>query len=227
MTDDTPHKKHTHGGARAGAGRPRLGKTRLDATLTLCVSKALHAHCKAAGNQRVREILAAHFEDEATAAPLTPPNEMAFHDRNDTAPASLRAWRLAPEARTITQWEMRAACGFPSPALDYAHEELNLNDFLLRHPLSSFIVQTQGDSMVDAGIYEGDLVIVDRAIEPRSGSLVLAYIDGEFTIKELRIQNGLPELHAKNLEANYPVLRPKDLDSFSIEGVLVGVVRRL
>lgn len=205
------------GGVRPGAGRPRFGSERLDATLSLCVTNDLYKRCKQAGNQAIRQILENHVP--TTAANQATVRKSAWDD--------LHASRLANDDRTIARWETRAACGFPSPALDYAHDGLNLNDYLLRHPLSSFIVQTKGDSMIDAGIFEGDLVIVDRAVEPRSGSLVLAFVDGDFTIKELRFADGKPELHPKNASGQYPVIRPTDLEHFSIEGVLVGVVRKL
>lgn len=66
--------------------------------------------------------------------------------------------------------DMSVSCGFPSPAADYTGQELNLNEYFVRNPASTYIVRASGDSMIDAGIYPGDLLIVDRAKEPRNGS---------------------------------------------------------
>lgn len=80
--------------------------------------------------------------------------------------------------------------------------------------------------MIDAGIFEGDILMIDRSIEPRPGDIVLAYLQGEFTLKTLKFVNGQPELHPQNTSGNYPVIRPGEYDDFQIEGVLVGSGRR-
>jgi DNA polymerase V len=75
------------------------------------------------------------------------------------------------------------AAGFPSPADDYLDGELNLHRLVVRNPNSTFFLRAVGDSMVDAGIYEGDLLVVDRAAKVSSGKIVIACVDGEFLIK--------------------------------------------
>ena len=91
---------------------------------------------------------------------------------------------------------------------------------------ATFIIEARGDSMIDAGIYEGDILIIDRSVEPRRGDIVLAYLQGDFTLKKLEFVDGKPELHPQNSSGNYPVIHPGEYDDFSIEGVLVGSGRR-
>ena len=76
--------------------------------------------------------------------------------------------------------------GFPSPAADYAGDRIDITHELVRHPETTFYARIQGDSMRDAGIFDGDLVVVDRSIDPRDGDYVAACVDGEFTLKEYR-----------------------------------------
>ncbi|MDD2715521.1 MAG: translesion error-prone DNA polymerase V autoproteolytic subunit [Candidatus Wallbacteria bacterium] len=89
------------------------------------------------------------------------------------------------------------AAGFPSPADDYIERKLDLNEHLIRHPEATFFVRVEGDSMINAGIHSGDILIVDRAIEAADGKIVVALLDGEFTVKRLRCAEGkhylLPE----------------------------------
>ena len=80
--------------------------------------------------------------------------------------------------------------------------------------------------MIDAGIYEGDILIIDRSVEPRRGDIVLAFLHGDFTLKRLRIRDGKIELCPENAAADYPVICPGEGDNFSIEGVLTGICRK-
>lgn len=77
------------------------------------------------------------------------------------------------------------AAGFPSPADDFVEDRLDLNKFLINHAAATFFVRVQGNSMVEAGIHSGDLLIVDRAVTPKNGQVVVAILDGEFTVKKL------------------------------------------
>ena len=115
--------------------------------------------------------------------------------------------------------------GFPSPAQDYMRPCIDLNRELVRHPAATFYGRVVGDSMIDAGIFEGDFLIFDRAREAGNGDIVLAYLRGELTLKRLRIVNGRPELHPENEAAGYPVIRPSPYDEFSVQGVLTGICR--
>ncbi|AMQ43058.1 UV protection and mutation protein [Aeromonas veronii] len=79
-----------------------------------------------------------------------------------------------------------ATCGFPSPAQDYIEQTIDLNQICIEHPAATFYVRASGHSMVNAGINDGDLLIVDRAIKASHGAIVLACLDGEFTVKRLQ-----------------------------------------
>ena len=122
--------------------------------------------------------------------------------------------------------DMTVQCGFPSPAADYAESDLSLTDYFVRNQDATMIIEARGDSMIDAGIYEGDILMIDRSVEPRSGDIVLAYLQGDFTLKRLEIVDGVPELHPQNSTGNYPIIRPNEFDDFQIEGVLVSSGRR-
>jgi DNA polymerase V len=76
--------------------------------------------------------------------------------------------------------------GFPSPADDYVEERLDLNKYLIKNPASTFFARVSGDSMIGAGIYDGDILIIDRSVQPREQSILVCAIDGEFTIKRIK-----------------------------------------
>ncbi len=80
----------------------------------------------------------------------------------------------------------RVSCGFPSPAQDYVEERLDLNKLLVKHPSATYFVRVSGESMMGAGIGDGDLLVVDRALTAVNGDIVVAAVAGEFTVKELR-----------------------------------------
>jgi len=82
------------------------------------------------------------------------------------------------------------SAGFPSPASDYVEKTLDLNEYLIKHPAATYFVHVQGDSMIGAGILSGDLLIVDRSLTPGHNSIVIAMVNGEFTVKRLRKKNG-------------------------------------
>ncbi|SQC42233.1 Error-prone repair protein UmuD [Klebsiella pneumoniae] len=78
-------------------------------------------------------------------------------------------------------------CGFPSPAQDYVEKRIDLNELLVQHPSATYFVKAAGDSMIDAGIDEGDLLVVDSARKAEHGDIVIAAVGGEFTVKKLQL----------------------------------------
>lgn len=108
--------------------------------------------------------------------------------------------------------------GFPSPADDYAEGNLDLNEQLIKHPAATFFVRASGDSMTGAGIQSGDLLVVDRATEPCDGSVVIAVLNGELTVKRLRRRGG-----EVSLESDNPAYKPI-LIGDGMELVIWGVV---
>jgi DNA polymerase V len=118
----------------------------------------------------------------------------------------------------------RIPAGFPSPADEYAESALDLNTYLVRNKTATFFFRVIGDSMTGANIHDGDLLVVDRSIEPRHGHIVLAVINNEYTVKRLHRLNGVIELHADN--PAYPPLRFQENDEVQIWGVVTGAVSR-
>ena len=114
--------------------------------------------------------------------------------------------------------------GFPSPADDYA-EKLDLNTHLIQHPSATFIVRVSGHSMIGAGIFDGDELIVDRAIQPAHGHVVVAVVDGELTVKRLHLEGVTPLLRAEN--PTFPDLRIKPEQNFQIWGVVTRVLHKV
>lgn len=112
--------------------------------------------------------------------------------------------------------------GFPSPAEDYVAARLDLNELLIRHAEATYFLRVKGDSMVGAGIHPGDLLVVDRALSPQDGSVVVAEVDGELTVKRLKLRSGSPELHPEN--PAYPVIRFRDGQELRVWGVVTSTV---
>lgn len=113
--------------------------------------------------------------------------------------------------------------GFPSPADDYIEARLNLNDRLIRHPETTFILRVEGDSMKNAGILDGDLLLVDKSIKPVSGKIVIAAIDGELTVKRLSITPTANWLLPEN--DDYPAIEIKEETEITIWGVVTSTIR--
>ena len=111
------------------------------------------------------------------------------------------------------------SAGFPSPADDYKEENIDLNEHLISNPFSTFFLRVKGDSMINAGIKDKDLIIVDKSLTAKPGNIVIALIDGEFTIKRLSMKNNELYLKAENL--NYPEFRFKNHIEVQIWGVVI------
>ena len=111
------------------------------------------------------------------------------------------------------------SAGFPSPADDYTEENIDLNEHLISNPFSTFFLRVKGDSMINAGIKDKDLIIVDKSLIAKPGDIVIAMIDGEFTIKRLSIKND--ELYLKAENNNYPDFRFKHHIDVQIWGVVI------
>ena len=108
------------------------------------------------------------------------------------------------------------AAGYPSPAQDYFDGRINLNDHLIKDVTSTYIIRVSGHSMEGAGISDGDELIVNRALEPKDGSIVVAVLDGELTVKRLRITTAGVVLQAEN--PDYPDILVPELSALEIWG---------
>ncbi len=117
-----------------------------------------------------------------------------------------------------------AQAGFPSPAQDYWAGDIDLGEHLIRDRTSTFIVRAVGHSMQRAGIFDGDKLIVDRAVTPQHGHIVIAILDGELTVKRLHMANGSVKLCAEN--PAFPDIEIPELSDLSCWGVVTWVLHR-
>ncbi|GAA4011961.1 translesion error-prone DNA polymerase V autoproteolytic subunit [Actimicrobium antarcticum] len=118
----------------------------------------------------------------------------------------------------------RVSAGVPSPAEEYLEKGLDLNTYLVRNKTATFYFRVQGDSMVGARIFDGDMVVVDRSISPKHRNIVLAVVNADYTIKRLHKRAGVIELRAEN--PRYAPIQFGDGETLEIWGVVVGVVCR-
>lgn len=112
--------------------------------------------------------------------------------------------------------------GFPSPADDYSDSSLDFNEYLIKNKAATFIVRVQGDSMAGAGINTGDLLVIDRSIRPVNNSIVVAVMNGEFTVKRLVKEMGRYYLHPAN--PDYPVIKITEEMGFQVWGVVTHAI---
>ncbi|MBN2857978.1 MAG: translesion error-prone DNA polymerase V autoproteolytic subunit [Candidatus Delongbacteria bacterium] len=119
----------------------------------------------------------------------------------------------------------KLSAGFPSPASDYMEKALDLNEYLIKNPSATFFVEITGDSMTGAGIHSGDILIVDRSLEAKHNRIVVAVINGDFTVKRLSWQKGKIRLIPEN--PAYDPIEIKEGTEFEIWGVATSVIHRL
>ena len=112
--------------------------------------------------------------------------------------------------------------GFPSPAEDHMDVALDLNEYLIKHPSATFYIYVKGNSMINAGIYDGDLMIVDRSLEPSSNHIVVAIIDSEFTVKRILKKNNQIYLMPDN--KSYSPIHVDDNMDFQVWGVVTHTI---
>jgi DNA polymerase V len=116
------------------------------------------------------------------------------------------------------------AAGFPSPADDHLDRDLNVHELLVRHPAATFFVRLAGDSMTGAGLYDGDILVVDRSLEPKHTDIVIAVLNGELTVKRLFKQGLLVQLRPAN--DRYPIITVTPDQELLIWGVVTGSIRQ-
>ncbi|PKO75848.1 MAG: peptidase [Betaproteobacteria bacterium HGW-Betaproteobacteria-15] len=129
---------------------------------------------------------------------------------------------VTPLVLPMSEGHVRA--GFPSPAEDFAVNRLDLTQLLVSHPQATFLLRVAGTSMREAGIDDGDTLVVDKAIKPRHGHVVVAVVDGEFTVKYLHQRAGRVRLKAAN--PTFPDIVPKDGQTVEVWGVVSSCIKR-
>ena len=114
--------------------------------------------------------------------------------------------------------------GFPSPAEDLGAQRIDLTTLLVTHTQATYFLKASGHSMVEAGIFDGDIMVVDRAIKPRHGHIVVAVVDGDFTVKRLYQRAGRVKLRAANV--TFPEIVPKEGQTIEVWGVVTATIKR-
>lgn len=126
------------------------------------------------------------------------------------------------EERVELQFVGHISAGFPSPAEEELFEYISLEEWLIRNPNSTYLIKVYGESMIEAGILPGDFVLVERGLTPKNGDIVIAEVDGEWTMKYFRKQG--EEILLVPANSHFPPIKP--MESLKIFGVVVGVVRK-
>ncbi len=115
--------------------------------------------------------------------------------------------------------------GFPSPATDYMTQAIDLNKELVRHPTATFYGRVVGDSMIDAGVEEGDILVIDRALDARDGDMAVCFVDGEFALKYIHIREGGLTLRAAN--DKYAPIEVSEGSEFKMWGVVTYIIKKV
>jgi DNA polymerase V len=118
----------------------------------------------------------------------------------------------------------RVCAGFPSPAEDLGGKRIDLTQLLVKHPQATYFLRASGQSMVESGIFDNDIMVVDKAIKPRHNHIVIAVVDGEFTVKQLYQRAGRIKLKAAN--PTHPDIIPKDGQTIEIWGVVTATIKQ-
>lgn len=194
-------KKNTHGGKRPGAGRkPNSAESLPSTVMRVPVSEVSNIHdFLSAKREKLRAV------SQSNVVSLFQPEE--------------------PEAElALPLYTTKVAAGFPSPADDHVETRLSPNSYLVANKDATFFVRVKGDSMIDAGIFDDDVLIVDRSRVPQIGDIVLAVLDSEFTVKTLGKSKSGARLIPAN--KNYPVIEVNEHQSFEVWGVVTGSMRK-
>jgi len=117
------------------------------------------------------------------------------------------------------------SAGFPSPADDFLDSSIDLNQALIKNKDATFYGRVRGDSMIDAGMNNGDLLIIDKSINPTDGRIAVCFIDGEFTVKRIKIEKDVIWLIAEN--KNYKPIKVTKEDDFTIWGIVINVIKNV
>ncbi|UFH36390.1 LexA family protein [Flavobacterium acetivorans] len=117
------------------------------------------------------------------------------------------------------------SAGFPSPATDFMETNIDLNKELSENPLATFYIRVKGNSMIDAGINDKDVLIVDRSLEPQNNKIAICFIDGEFTVKRIQLEKDCLYLMPENL--NYSPIKVTEENQLIIWGIVTYVIKKV
>ena len=202
----------THGGKRSGAGRKKGSGLFGEDTKVVRIPESKVALVK----NWLRETAEIDKQRQIK-------NELQAIAKNK-AQVYLATDEQHPEANMLNLYSHKVVAGFPSPADDYIEDRLNLNDQLIPHKESTFLLRVQGDSMKKIGIFDGDLLVVDKSLKPSDGKIVIAALDGELTVKRLSIKSTGTWLVPEN--DNYPPIPVREESEVVIWGVVTSTIHQ-
>jgi DNA polymerase V len=125
----------------------------------------------------------------------------------------------------IPYFDDGVSAGFPSPALDFMENRIDLNTALSENPLATFYIKVEGHSMIDAGIDDKDVLVVDRSLEPQNNKIAICFIDGAFTVKRIKLEKDGLWLMPEN--AKYTAIKVTEENTFLIWGIVTYVIKRV
>ena len=117
------------------------------------------------------------------------------------------------------------SAGFPSPAEDFKEERLSLDDTLVKNKEATFYARVSGQSMIGAGLDDNDLLVIDRSLEPENNRIAVCFLDGEFTVKRLRVSKDEVWLQPEN--PDYPIIKITEDNNFLIWGIVTNVIKKV
>jgi len=117
------------------------------------------------------------------------------------------------------------SAGFPSPAEDFKQQRLSLDQVLVKNKLSTFFARVSGQSMINAGIDDNDLLVIDRSLEPEHNRIAVCFLDGEFTVKRLKVDKDGVWLQPEN--PDYPIIKITEENDFIIWGIVTNVIKKV
>jgi len=132
---------------------------------------------------------------------------------------------VAPSPIWLNLCSGSVSAGYPSPLSEQAKELVDINSHLIRNEIASYIFRVQGNAMIDAGIFDGDVLVVDRSLEPKNNDIVLVTLNNDFIVKRLHQLDGITKLVSEN--PIYPPLVIKEKDDFAVWGVVTNSIHKL
>ena len=117
------------------------------------------------------------------------------------------------------------SAGFPSPADDFRETRISLDEELIINKEATFFAKVSGQSMIGAGLDNNDLLVIDRSLEPENNKIAVCFLDGEFTVKRLKVKNGEVWLQPEN--PNYPIIKITEENNFVIWGIVTNVIKKV
>ena len=131
----------------------------------------------------------------------------------------------AIEGAAAQLFDAGISAGFPSPAEDFKEQRLSLDEELVKNKEATFYARVSGQSMIGAGLEDNDLLVIDRSLEPVNNKISVCFLDGEFTVKRLRVSDGEVWLQPEN--PNYPIINITEDNNFLIWGIVTNVIKKV